>query len=124
MGHRQDFTEVEITGISVGGKTAKPAKPAAEKPAATSTSAVKFLDQPNGEADDLKKISGVGPVLEGKLNDLGIYHFSQIAAFTAEEISMVDETLNFKGRIEREDWLSQAKTLAEGGETEFSKKQK
>lgn len=131
MGHRQDFTEVEITGISVGGKSSAAKKPAAkaakpekaEKPAA-SKAPVKFLDAPSGEADDLKKISGVGPVLEGKLNDLGIYHFSQIAAFTTEEIAMVDESLNFKGRIEREDWLGQAKILAEGGETEFSKKQK
>jgi len=144
MGHRQDFTEVEITGISVGGKPAAAKKPATkaakpekteqpatkaakpektEKPAA-SAAAVKFLNQPKGEADDLKKISGVGPVLEAKLNDLGIYHFSQIAAFTAEEIASVDESLNFKGRIEREDWLGQAKILAEGGETEFSKKKK
>lgn len=122
MGHRQAFTELEITGISATGGSqpaAKPAKAKAEaKPAeATSTgTAPMFLSAPQGEADDLKKISGVGPKLEEKLNNLGIYHFSQIAAFTPEDITKVDDELNFKGRIERDDWLSQAKTLAEGGD--------
>jgi len=129
MGHRQHFTEVEITGIAPGkggsSKAAAKPKAAAEKPApkaeAPKTEAATgalFTSGPvDGNADDLKLISGVGPVLEGKLNDLGIYNFSQIAAFTEDEIAMVDERLSFKGRIEREDWLGQAKTLAEGGES-------
>ena len=75
-----------------------------------------MFDTPKGDADDLKKISGVGPVLEKKLNALGITQYAQIAAFTADEIAKVDEVLNFKGRIERDDWLGQAKTLAEGGD--------
>ena len=74
--------------------------------------AFKGMDGPEGEADDLKKITGVGPVLEKKLNGLGIFHFSQIAAFTPEEIASIDETLNFKGRIERDDWLKQASEFA------------
>jgi small subunit ribosomal protein S2 len=65
----------------------------------------------NGKADDLKKISGVGPVLEKKLNELGIFHYSQIAEFSQEDVVRVDETLNFKGRIERDDWIEQARTL-------------
>jgi small subunit ribosomal protein S2 len=65
----------------------------------------------NGKADDLKKISGVGPVLEKKLNDLGIFHYSQIAEFSQEDVVRVDETLNFKGRIERDDWIEQARAL-------------
>ncbi len=69
------------------------------------------LDGPRGEQDDLKKISGVGPVLEQKLNDMGIYHYWQIAAFTPEEVTEVDDGLNFKGRIERDGWLKQAKDL-------------
>ncbi len=69
------------------------------------------LDGPRGEQDDLKKISGVGPVLEQKLNDMGIFHYWQIAAFTPEDITEVDDGLNFKGRIERDDWLKQAKDL-------------
>jgi transcription termination factor NusA len=71
----------------------------------------KALSEPNGEADDLKKIAGVGPKLEEMLNSLGIYHFSQIAAFTPENIAWVDGYLNFKGRIERDDWINQAGTL-------------
>ncbi len=131
MGHRQSFTELEITGVSVTGGTKKAApakavaKPAAKKAAPEkSTATTSFLSAPDGEADDLKLISGVGPKLEEKLNAFGIYHFHQIANFTAEDILKVDEGLNFKGRIERDDWLSQAKILADGGETEFSKKKK
>jgi len=67
------------------------------------------LAAPRGMADDLKKISGVGPVIEQKLNDLGIYHYWQIAAFSKDDIKEVDDSLNFKGRIERDDWVSQAK---------------
>jgi len=69
------------------------------------------LDAPNGRADDLKKISGVGPKLEEKLNGLGIYHYSQIAAFTPENVVWVDGYLSFKGRITRDDWISQAGML-------------
>jgi predicted flap endonuclease-1-like 5' DNA nuclease len=64
----------------------------------------------------LKKISGVGPALENKLNDLGITTFDQVANFTAEEIEKVDDALSFKGRIERDDWVGQAKALAEAKE--------
>lgn len=68
--------------------------------------------KPEGEPDDLKKISGVGPVLEGKLHDLGITKYAQVAAFTKEQIDMVDERLSFKGRIERDNWIEQAAELA------------
>lgn len=74
--------------------------------------------------DDLKMISGVGPKLEGLLNELGIYNFAQVAAFTADDIARVNERLSFTGRIEREQWVEQAKLLAEGEETYFSKKVK
>lgn len=67
-----------------------------------------------GGADDLKKISGVGPKLEALLNELGFFHFDQIAAWTPEQIAWVDNRLKFKGRIERDDWISQAKKLGEG----------
>jgi len=65
----------------------------------------------NGKADDLKKIRGVGPRLEKTLNDLGIYHFDQISGWGADEIAWVDDNLSFKGRIERDGWVSQAKRL-------------
>jgi small subunit ribosomal protein S2 len=71
-----------------------------------------LFERPDGEPDDLKKISGVGPVLEGKLHDLGITKFEQIAKFTPEEIATIDERLNFKGRMERDEWIRQAAELA------------
>ncbi|MEM9530122.1 MAG: 50S ribosomal protein L21 [Pseudomonadota bacterium] len=126
MGHRQAYTEIEIVGVGGAGKAAPKAKAkpkAAPKPkkeeaqpAADEAPALKFLDAPDGEADDLQRISGVGPVLERKLNALGIYHYRQIAAFTEEEIAQVDEVLNFKGRIERDNWLAQAAELDQGKE--------
>ena len=98
---------------------AKPAKKAAAKDGRPAL----LSDKPRkGGADDLKLISGVGPKLEQTLNELGVWHFDQVAAFTKPDIAWVDERLRFKGRIERDDWMSQAKILAEGGETEFSRK--
>ncbi|MEM7271123.1 MAG: NADH-quinone oxidoreductase subunit NuoE [Pseudomonadota bacterium] len=75
-----------------------------------------------GGADDLKLIKGVGPKLEGVLNDLGIYHFDQIAGWSRAEIAWVDDRLKFKGRIERDDWIGQAKVLGGGGTTEFAER--
>jgi NADH-quinone oxidoreductase subunit E len=63
-------------------------------------------------ADDLKRISGVGPKLEGVLNALGFWHFDQIAKWGPEEIAWVDARISFKGRIERDDWVAQATAFA------------
>ena len=115
---------------------AAPKKKAATKakaaPKAKATAAATKDDKPalmlstarDGGADDLKLISGVGPKLEQTLNDLGVFHFDQVAKFKKKDIAWVDERLRFKGRIERDDWMSQAKVLAKGGETEFSKGKK
>ncbi|MCG6857376.1 MAG: 30S ribosomal protein S2 [Salaquimonas sp.] len=89
------------------------AVPAAEEETGEAEQAPLFA-APEGEPDDLKKISGVGPVLEKKLHALGITKFDQVAGFSAEEIVKVDDALNFKGRIERDDWIGQAKALAAG----------
>lgn len=62
----------------------------------------------DADADDLTQINGIGPVIAGKLNAQGITSFKQIAELTAEDISRIDEELNFKGRIEREEWVKQA----------------
>lgn len=78
----------------------------------------------SGGADDLKRLKGVGPKLEQTLNELGFFHFDQIAEWTPEDVEWVDARLKFKGRIERDGWIEQAKTLAAGGETEFSKRKK
>jgi len=75
-----------------------------------------------GGKDNLQLIKGVGKVLEGVLNETGIYHFDQIANLTQKEIAWLDNSISFPGRIERENWIDQAKALAEGKETEFSQR--
>lgn len=70
------------------------------------------LAKPDGKADDLKLISGVGPKLEKTLNKLGFWHFRQIANWKKSDVAIVDDELSFKGRIERDDWIKQAKELA------------
>jgi large subunit ribosomal protein L21 len=68
----------------------------------------KELDTP----DKLTQIKGIGPVLEKKLNAYGVFRFAQIANWTHKEVDEFSEQLNFKGRIEREDWIRQAKELS------------
>ena len=119
-GHRQQVTLVRITDILTDGN--EPAKAKAEQPAepeAAAAPAAEATEAPALEAgaaaDDLKKLSGVGPALEKKLHALGVTSFDQIAAWTAEDIARIDEELSFKGRIEREDWVAQARALAAEG---------
>lgn len=68
-----------------------------------------------GSKDNLQRIKGIGKVNEGKLNDLGIYHFAQIRDWTPAEARWVGTFLSFSGRIEREDWIGQARALADEG---------
>ena len=93
-------------------------KHSAQKPAKAPQSeaqpqAVSAISQSKStqDNDDLTRIKGIGKVLKGKLNDLGIHSFAQIASFTRADIDRVDEQLSFKGRIEREEWVEQAKAL-------------
>jgi predicted flap endonuclease-1-like 5' DNA nuclease len=66
---------------------------------------------PESGVDDLTRIKGIGPVLQGKLHNLGIDRFTQIAAWSNEDIERISEHLDFKGRIEREEWIQQAQGL-------------
>ncbi len=105
--------------------TAKGRAKSAEAPAAAAAMG-DDKNRPSGIAkpaqpDDLKMISGVGPKIEGILHSLGIYTFAQVASWKKAERDWVDGYLKFKGRIEREDWLKQAKALAKGGEAEYIK---
>ena len=77
----------------------------------------------DGGPDNLKEIRGIGPKLETMLHEMGIFHFDQIAGWSDRELAWVDGHLEgFKGRASRDEWVSQAKVLAGGGETEFSQK--
>jgi predicted flap endonuclease-1-like 5' DNA nuclease len=70
------------------------------------------LEEPQGEPDDLTEIVGVGKVFEETLHSLGVYHYRQIAAFGPVEIARINSELKeFKGRIEHDDWIGQAKEL-------------
>ncbi|RWH70902.1 NADH-quinone oxidoreductase subunit E [Mesorhizobium sp.] len=91
-------------------KTAKPSLDDKSRPAG--------IERPP-TVDDLKLISGVGPKIEGILHSLGIYTFAQVAAWKKVEREWVDGYLNFRGRIERDDWVKQAKALAKGGVAEY-----
>ncbi len=71
-----------------------------------------LLTEAQGEADDLTRISGVGPKLLEKLNENGVFHFWQIADWGPDEIAFMDDKLSFKGRIERDNWIAQAKEFA------------
>lgn len=71
-----------------------------------------LFDRPAGAPDNLKRLPGVGKVLEGKLNSVGITRLEQIANLSSDDVARLDDALNLKGRVERDDWLGQAKALA------------
>ena len=139
MGHRQDLSQIRITEILTGG--AKPSKqtaarkkapvkadeaakaeqaPKAEAPAEKAPTARKAparkapAKKAEAKTDDLTQISGIGPVIAEKLQGLGITNLKQIAGLSAKKAAEIDEQLNFKGRIEREEWIEQAKELIAG----------
>ncbi|MDF1728134.1 MAG: 50S ribosomal protein L21 [Sulfitobacter sp.] len=87
-------------------------KPVKAKKAAPKAETAKAAE-PAGE-DDLKELSGVGPAIEKKLHEAGVTSFAQIAAWSDEDIADMDEKLSFKGRIEREGWVEQAKEMTKG----------
>ncbi|WP_371223557.1 NADH-quinone oxidoreductase subunit E [Roseovarius sp. 2305UL8-3] len=99
---------------------------AAEAPVDTVGTKPELLSAARAEgADDLKLIKGVGAKLETELNEKGVYHYDQIAGWSEAEVAWADQHLvKFKGRVSRDDWVAQAKILAEGGETEFSARKK
>jgi len=96
---------------------AKPAAKAA-KPTLDDKRRPKGMDRPK-TVDDLKLISGVGPKIERTLHDLGIFTFAQVASWNSDQREWVDGYLSFSGRIERDDWIKQAKALAKGGVAEY-----
>ncbi len=76
----------------------------------------------DGKFDDLKRIRGIGVLIEKKLNQLGICYYEQIAHWTSADVERISNLLDFKGRIERESWIEQARILGTGGQTEFSRR--
>ena len=127
-GHRQPLTLLRVTEILEKGADKSGVKAAigagsvsavavaasapAKKAAPKKSEAKKEEPKAAAGADDLKELSGVGPALEKKLHAAGVTTFAQIAAWGEAEIAEFDEKLSFKGRIEREGWVEQAKKLA------------
>ena len=133
-GHRQQLTVIKITDILVKGAeksgvkaavgagsvsaavaaVAKPAAKVAAKPKAAAKPAAKPKAAPKAAAgaDDLKKLSGVGPALEKKLLAGDVTSFAQIAGWSEADVAKFDETLSLKGKIDKEGWIEQAKTFA------------
>jgi len=135
-GHRQKLTLVRVTEILNSGADKSGVKaalgagsvsasaiaavvePASKtktaKPAAAKVTEAKPAAPKAGKAaagGDLKKLSGVGPALEKKLMAAGVTSLEQVAAWTEADVTKIDEELSFKGRIEREGWIAQAKEL-------------
>ncbi len=100
-------TKSTTRGRSTSGSATTAAKPRMVK---DKNLGMIYAARPN-DVDDLKQISGVGPVLERRLHSAGIYRFEQVRNWTTKTITFLDEQLSLGGRIEREDWVSQAKAL-------------
>jgi predicted flap endonuclease-1-like 5' DNA nuclease len=111
---------------------AKPKAPAKAKAAAKPKAAkavpaglVRLSAPRGGVADDLKEIEGIGPAIEKLVNGLGFYHFDQLAAWTDEDVAKVDAELRtFKGRIERDKWVAQARIIVTEGLMAFRERAK
>lgn len=100
-----------------GTKAPKVAKPAETEPKAQPkrTAKAKPAAKPaaDARAEDLKKIKGIGPKLEQLLQENGVSLIAQIAAWSEVDVAKFDETLGLDGRIGRDDWVGQARKLAE-----------
>ena len=112
----EDVVDLEAEDKDIAEKLAALSRDASpEEKADAVGSRPKALKKPRKDKpDDLKKISGIGPANEEKLHNLGIYHYDQIAQWGRPEIRWVGQFLSFAGRIDREDWVAQAKALAAG----------
>jgi small subunit ribosomal protein S2 len=75
--------------------------------------AFETLAAPRGAPDDLTKLHGVGPELETKLNEAGIFHYWQVGAMKPEDVARIDTELKLNGRIARDGWVAQARTLTD-----------
>ena len=101
-GHKQDFTVVQITEILTGG--AKPSRKIEVKAPAAS----------GAVSDDIELIGGIGPTIGQRLREAGITTWKQVAAWTDADIAKYDEELSLRGRVQREEWVEQAKELLAG----------
>ena len=95
------------SGVDMGAMEAPPMEDLAAAPV------FRGIDAARGVADDLKRITGISPKLEERLNDAGVFHFWQIADLAGDQMAALDRQLRLKGQIQTDDWVGQAKKLAE-----------
>ncbi|MGD1015937.1 MAG: 30S ribosomal protein S2 [Roseiarcus sp.] len=100
-------------GVDLGAAEAPIAEPLPEpgEPEASGAERFELLTAPRGAPDDLAKLAGVGPQIVKKLNDHGVFHYWQIAALTQDEADKLDADLKLSGRVARDRWVDQARTL-------------
>jgi small subunit ribosomal protein S2 len=100
-------------GIDVGASEAPMVEDLAsgEDTAPVAGETFELLAAPRGAPDDLSKLPGVGPQLEKKLNEAGVFHYWQIAAMGSADVAALDTKLKLNGRMAREDWVGQARSL-------------
>lgn len=120
---RSEVQEIVVEVVKPAAKPAKKPAKSKKSPAKTAQDAEVLSDsaemkRPVGlfaprddKADDLKLIRGIGPTNERKLNQIGIYHYDQIANWSVGEAEWINSFLEFPGRVDREDWIAQAKAL-------------
>lgn len=99
------------SGVDIGASEAPMAEMLPADPAAPAQSEFETLSAPRGAPDDLSKLTGVGPELEKKLNEGGLFHYWQFAAMTPADEAAVDGRLKLNGRIGRDGWIAQARAL-------------
>jgi small subunit ribosomal protein S2 len=106
-------------GVDVGAQEEPPVEEAVategEAPAPAPAASETMFERPAGAPDNLRRLPGVGKVLETRLHAVGVTRFDQIAAMSSDDISRLDDALNAKGRIERDDWVGLARGLAAEG---------
>lgn len=101
---------------------ARSAQPDGDRPktaAVTGSVTQSHFEKPPGlplrpaDADDLKRIKGVGPAIERALNNIGVYRLQQVATLSQANIAWIDANLGFPGRVVRDRWIQQAKQLTQ-----------
>jgi small subunit ribosomal protein S2 len=95
------------SGVDLGASEAPPTEDLA------AAMVFKGIEAPRGEADDLKRITGIVGKLESRLNDLGLFHFWQLADLDADQVAAIERQLRIKGQITKDDWVGQAKKLVD-----------
>ena len=101
------------------------AAPIAASPVASGAGPARLAAPRDGKADNLKEIEGVGPAMEKLVNEMGFFHFDQIAGWSDADVAWVDANLKgFKGRVTRDRWVAQAKIIVNEGLAAFRERAK